>query len=159
MNSKWKKDYVNEILDYDDRVSKHVTNKYATVLQEHFENYNDQEYIDNLKTQWTGGVQKFNKLMSEKIEELGYLPNQNPDGEKKYTFVPTYMRKKDRKPKTKVFIQPAMSFGRADKFSKIPDKLKPKVSAHIHGIVKEIGNTGGRNLSVPGIVSNDESQM
>lgn len=76
----------------------------ASVLKEHFENINQQTYSENLKEQWVGGVKKFNKLMSEKIEQLGYLPKQSDHGEKVYKFVPTYMRKKDRKPKTKVFI-------------------------------------------------------
>lgn len=58
------------------------------------------------------------------------------------------MRKKDRQPKTKVFIQPAMSFGKADMFKKIPEKLQPRMTPKLHGLVQKIGagilqNMGG----------------
>lgn len=42
MNEKWKTDYVEEILDYDDRVAKYMDNKRARVFHEHIENINDQ---------------------------------------------------------------------------------------------------------------------
>ena len=59
----WKKDYFNEILNYDVRVTVRVANEHAKVLKEYIENLKEQDELTHIKGIWTIGVEQFNKLM------------------------------------------------------------------------------------------------
>ena len=84
MNTDQKQDYFEEICAYDDRVRKFVAQSHAKVLREHFENTELQNEIKHMGFIWKETKRRFNKLMKEKIMELGYNPHNNQTGSSYY---------------------------------------------------------------------------
>lgn len=97
MDTLQKKDYFDEIIAYDERVQKYVQKSHKKLLKESF-------IMDDVKGEmrhqfyiWQKSRENFNKLMEEKIRELGYHPEYTDMGEeKKYQLKISYF-KKDQK--------------------------------------------------------------
>ena len=69
MNPKRKKDYFSEILNYDERISKHVEKSHAIILKEHLNHCNDKYELNNIKSIWTDGIERFNEMIQNKIDQ------------------------------------------------------------------------------------------
>ena len=93
LNTMQKDDYFEEIVAYDSRVQNFVEQTHAKVLREHLENTDLQEEIKHMKFIWKETKTRFNKLMQEKIMEMGYNPRFNDLGGKSYQLDPSYLHK------------------------------------------------------------------
>ena len=86
LRPQWKTDYFAKILKYDDKIGQRVADEHAKVLKEHIENLGEQDELTNVKGIWTEGVTKFNELMEQKLNELGYSAETSKHGQKKYAL-------------------------------------------------------------------------
>lgn len=73
-----------------------MSKTHAEVLKEHLENTDLQGEIKHLKYIWVETRKNFNKLMGEKIQELGYNPYFDLDGRKHYKLEISAMRKPEK---------------------------------------------------------------
>ena len=74
MNTIQKQDYFDEIIAYDDRIQKYISKSHAKLVQEHLMNKDLVGEMQHLGYVWEETKLRFNKLMGEKILELGYNP-------------------------------------------------------------------------------------
>ena len=82
LNKQWQEDYFAEILRYDDRMHKHIAKIHASVVKKKVGIRNQIEHSQMLKTMWIDGVQKFNEMMGQRLEQMGYQAQETEHGGK-----------------------------------------------------------------------------
>lgn len=118
MNTIQKKDYFEEIIAYDDRVQQYVAKTHAKIMKEHLKTCDLMEEMQHLGYIWHETKSRFNKLMQEKIMEIGYNPKYSEMGGKSYHLAPSYLHKsKDKIEKAKArYMQNAESYTSKNKY-------------------------------------------
>ena len=93
MNTVQRQDYFDEIIAYDERVQKYIAKSHAKLIQEQLTNKDLGGEMKHLGYVWEETKVRFNKLMQEKILELGYNPRHTAMGSKYYQLDPSYLHK------------------------------------------------------------------
>ena len=114
MSTKLKKDYFDEIIAYDERVQKYVTKSHKKVVRESLIMDDVKGEMGHQLYMWNQSKDNFNKLMQEKIKEMGYhaQKTEGPGEDKKYKLKISYYRKdkKSIEAAKKKFMKPVEEY-------------------------------------------------
>lgn len=97
MSENQRKDYFDEIIAYDERVQRYCAKTHAKLIHEHLANRDLSGEMAHLGYIWEETKVRFNKLMQEKILEMGYNPRFTAMGSKYYKLDPSYLHKSKEK--------------------------------------------------------------